>query len=147
MKQSREKQMHMPTQFQSRMPARRAGAPLPDRIGLAGALAGLGGGLAMTLIGALLSHALDQDRWLQLKEIASVVFGPALAAQLGFVAGPIMIGALLQLGLAALLGALFEFLMRRIARRQSIYGLPEIAGLIYGLLIWLAAFFAVIPML
>src|SRR4051812_15819981 len=103
--------MHMPTQFQSRMPARRIGAPLPDRIGLAGALAGLGGGVAMTLIGALLSHALDQDVWLQLKVIASLVLGPAVAAQLGFVAGPIIIGALIHLGLAAVLGALFEILL------------------------------------
>src|SRR5215212_4175098 len=129
--------MNMPTQFQSRMPAQRTVALLPDRIGLGGALAGLGGGLAMTLIGALLTHALDQDRWLQLKAIASVVLGPAVAAQLGFVAGPIIIGALTQLGLAALLGVLFELLMRRIARRPSAYGLPEVAGLAYGLLIWL----------
>jgi hypothetical protein len=139
--------MHMPTQFQSRIPARRAGAPLANRIGLAGALAGLGGGLAMTLIGALLSHALDQDRWLQLKVIASVIFGPAVATQLGFVAGPLTIGALIHLGLAASLGALFEILMRRVADRPFIYGLPEVAGLMYGLLIWLVAFFAIIPVL
>src|SRR5690242_14145811 len=116
--------MHMPTQFQSRMPFRRIGAPLPDQLGLAGALAGLGGGLAMTLIGALLSHALDQDGWLQLKAIASVLFGPAVAARLGFVAGPIIIGALIHLGLAAALGALFEMLMRQVARRSCRYGLP-----------------------
>ena len=94
-----------------------------------------------------MSHALDQDRWLQLRVIASVVFGPAVAAQLGFVAGPIIIGALIHLGLAALLGALFEILMRRIARRPFVYGLPEVAGLVYGLVIWLVAFFAVIPLL
>jgi hypothetical protein len=99
----------------------------------------------MTLIDALLSQALDQDRWLQLKVIASVIVGPAMTAQLGFVVGPITIGALIHLGLATLLGALFEILMRQIARRQPIYGLPEIAGLMYGLLIWLVAFFAVIP--
>src|SRR3954451_21028910 len=113
--------MNMPTQFQSRMPAQRTVALLPDRIGLGGARAGLaGGGLAMTLIGALLTHALDQDRWLQLKVIASVVLGPAVAAQLGYEAGPIIIGALMQLGLAALLGVLFELLMRRIARRPEV---------------------------
>ncbi|MEO7908130.1 MAG: DUF6789 family protein [Roseiflexaceae bacterium] len=137
----------MPTQFQSRIRVRRTRAPLPDRVGLAGAVAGLGGGLAMTLIGALLSHALDQDSWLQQKVIASVALGPTVAAQVGFVAGPIIIGVLMHLGLAALLGALFEILMRRIAGRKSNYGLPEVAGLAYGLLIWLAAFFAIIPML
>jgi hypothetical protein len=139
--------MHMPPQFHGRLITRRTVAPLPDIMGLAGALAGLGGGLAMTLIGALLTQALDQDHWLQLKLIASVVLGPAVAAQLGFVAGPIIIGALIQLGLSALLGSIFEFLMRRIARRPSAYGLAEVAGLAYGLLIWLMAFFVVIPML
>jgi hypothetical protein len=101
----------------------------------------------MTLIGVLLMHVLDQDRWLQLKVIASVVLGPAVAAQLGVVAGPIIIGALIQLGLVALLGALFELAMRRIAHRPFAYGLPEVTGLAYGLLLWLVAFFVVIPML
>jgi hypothetical protein len=101
----------------------------------------------MTLIGVLLMHVLDQDRWLQLKLIASVVRGPAVAAQLGFVAGTIIMGMLIQLGLAVLLGALFELAMRRIARRPFAYGLPEVTGLVYGLLLWLVAFFAVIPML
>lgn len=139
--------MHMPTQFQIRMPARRARVRLPDWLGLAGALAGLGGGVAMTLIGALLSHALDQDPYLQLEVIASVVLGPAVAEQLGLVAAPVIVGALLHLGLAAVLGGLFEMLLRRIGRRLSNYGLPEVAGLVYGLLIWLAAFFVIIPML
>jgi hypothetical protein len=139
--------MHMPTPFQGRMPARRIVAPMPDMIGLAGAIAGLGGGLAMTLIGALLTHALDQDHWLQLKVIASVVLGPAVIAQSGGGAGPIIIGMLIHLGLAALLGALFELLMRRITRQKPNYGLPEVAGPVYGLLIWLVAFFVVIPLL
>ena len=58
-----------------------------------------------------------------------------------------IIGVLIQLGLATALGALFELLMRRIARRISNAGLPEVAGLVYGLLIGLVAFFGVIPML
>jgi hypothetical protein len=137
----------MPTQFHDRLTAHRTLTLLPDTIGLAGALAGLGSGLVMTLIGALLTHALDQDRWLQLKVIASVALGPAVATQLGVVAGPIIIGALIQLGLAALLGALFELAMRQIARRPSAYVLAEVAGPVYGLLIWLITFFVVIPIL
>jgi hypothetical protein len=137
--------MHMPTLFHIRPAVGRAVALLPKAIGLAGALAGVGGGLAMALIGALLTHALDQDSWLQLKVIASLVLGPAVAAQSGFAAEPILLGALIHLAAAALLGALFEVLMRRIARLPSDYGIPEVAGLAYGLLIWLVAFFAVIP--
>ncbi len=136
--------MHMPL-FHSWPVERRAVAPLPDTIGPAGALAGLGGGLAMALIGALLTHALDQDRWLQLKVIASMVLGSAATAQSGFVAGPVLLGALIHLAVAALLGALFEIGMRRIARLPSDYGIPEVAGLAYGVLIWMMAFFIVIP--
>jgi hypothetical protein len=137
--------MHMPTLIHRQPAARRAVELLPDVIGLAGALAGLGGGLSMALIGALLTHALDQDRWLQLKVIASLILGPAVSAQSGFVAGPIVLGALIHLAMAAVLGALFEVVMRRIARLPSDYGIPEVAGLAYGLLIWLIAFFVVIP--
>src|SRR4051794_4363433 len=103
--------MHPPTPFRGRIAARRAAVTLPDMLGLAGALAGLGGGLAMALIGALLTQALDQDHWLQLKLIASLLLGPAVAAESGFVAGPIVLGALIHLLVAALLGALFELLM------------------------------------
>ena len=137
--------MHMPTVFHKRPAVRRTIAPLPDIVGVAGALAGLGGGMAMALIGALLTHALDQDRWLQLKVNASLILGPAAATQSGFVAGPIVLGLLLHLAMAALLGALFELAMRRIARLVPGDGFPEVAGLAYGLLIWLVAFFVVIP--
>ena len=120
-------------------------ARLPGVIGLAGALAGLGGGLVMALIGALLTHALDQDLWLQLQVIASLVMGPAVAAESSFVAGPIVVGALIHLTVAALLGALFEVIMRQIVRLRSAFRIPELAGLGYGLLIWLVVYFAIIP--
>jgi hypothetical protein len=131
--------------FHSRPAARRAPKPLPDIIGVAGAIAGLGGGLAMLLIGALLTHALDQDVWLQLRAIAGIVLGPAVAAEAGFAALPIMVGGLLHLAVAALLGALFEVALGRAARRNGNEATPEVAGLVYGLLIWLVAFFAAIP--
>jgi hypothetical protein len=135
----------MLTLFHSRPGVRRAIALPPDSTGLAGALAGLGGGLAMGLIGVLLTHALDQDRWLQLKVNASLVLGPAVATQSGFAATPILLGALIHMAVATLLGALFEVLLRRFASRTPADGSPELAGLAYGLLIWLVAFFVVIP--
>jgi hypothetical protein len=137
--------MHMPTLFHSRPAARRALKPLPDIIGVAGAIAGLGGGLAMLLIGALLTHALDQDLWLQLRIIAGLVLGPAVATEAGFAAQPILVGGLIHLAAAALLGALFEVALRQFARRYTNDATPEVAGLVYGLLIWLVAFFGVIP--
>src|SRR5258708_3833967 len=58
---------------------RSAVSPLPDIIGLGGAVAGLGGGLAMALVGAIISASLDGDVWLEAKQIATVVYGPAVA--------------------------------------------------------------------
>jgi hypothetical protein len=135
----------MRTLFHGRPNARRDIAPLPASIGAAGALAGLGGGLAMALIGALLTHALDQDRWLQLNMIASLVLGPAVATQSASAAEPILLGMLIHLVTATLLGALFELGMRTVAHWRPDYNSPELAGLVYGLQIWLAAFFVVIP--
>ena len=120
---------------------------LPDRLGLAGALAGLGGGLAMAIIGALLTHVLNQDFWLQLKLIASLVLGAPAAAQVGFVAGAVAVGLLIHLAVAALLGVLFEIGVLRLARLPSDFGVPEMAGLVFGLVAWLVAYFVVLPLL
>src|SRR5215510_9634623 len=76
---------------------RPAVSPLPDIVGLGGAVAGLGGGLAMMVVGAIISVSLGGDIWLESKQIASVVFGPAAVAQPGFVAGPVIVGTLLHL--------------------------------------------------
>jgi len=126
---------------------RRSVSLLPERLGLAGALAGLGGGLAMTIVSALLTRALDQDLWLQPKVIASLVLGSSATTSAGFAAAPVLLGLLIHLAVAALLGVLFELFMRRITRLPSDYGVPEVAGLAYGLLIWLAAYFIVLPLL
>ena len=120
---------------------------LPDRLGLAGALAGLGGGLAMAIIGALLTHVLNQDFWLQLKLIDSLVLGAPVAAQAGFAAGAVVVGLLIHLAVAALLGALFEVGLRRLARLPSDFGVPEMAGLVFGLVIWVVAYFVALPLL
>jgi hypothetical protein len=124
----------------------RARVSSSDRLGLRGLLAGLGGGLTMTITAALLTRALDQDLWLQPKVIASLVLGSSATSQAGFVAAPVLLGLLLHLLAAALLGALFAIGMRRIARLPSDYGVPEVAGLVFGLLIWLAAYFVVLPL-
>jgi hypothetical protein len=126
---------------------RRSVSHLPERLGLGGALAGLGGGLAMTIVAALLTRALDQDLWLQPKVIASLVLGSSATTQAGFVAAPVLLGLLIHLVVATLLGTLFAIGMRRIARLPSDYGVPEVAGLAYGLLIWLVAYFVALPLL
>src|SRR5262245_19916889 len=47
-------------------------SPLPDVIGLGGALAGLAGGLAMAVVAALISISMGQDIWHESKRIAAV---------------------------------------------------------------------------
>jgi hypothetical protein len=126
---------------------RRAIAPLPNVIGLGGAIAGLGGGLAMAIVAAMLTRALGQDIWHQPKVIASLVYGPGATAQPGFVAGPVLVGTLIHLAVSALLGALFGIGTRRILLLPSDFGTPVMAGLVYGLLIWLVAYFIVVPTL
>ena len=126
---------------------RRAVSPLPDVVGLGGAVAGLIGGLVMALVGAVISASLGGDIWLEAKQIAAVVYGPAAAAQSVFAAGPVLVGSLLHLLVSTALGAVFGIVTRRIFHLTSEFGTPLMAGLIYGLLIWLVDYFVVLPLI
>lgn len=121
-------------------------ALLPDVIGLSGALAGVGGGLAMAIVAALLTRSLDQDIWLQPKAIAAFVLGSSTATA-GFAAGPVLLGTLIHLIVSALLGALFEIVVWRVLRLPSDLGTPLLTGLVYGMITWLIAYFIVVPAL
>jgi hypothetical protein len=143
----KEQTMNVSTQPNLRASLQHTGLRLPDVVGLAGALAGICGGLAMAIIGALLTHVLDQDIWLQLKVVGSLVLGAPVAAQSGFVASAVIAGLLIHLVIAALLGVLFEIGIHRLARLPSDLGVPETAGLAFGMLVWLAAYFVVLPLL
>jgi hypothetical protein len=126
---------------------RPAVSPLPDIVGLGGAVAGLGGGLAMAIAGAIISASLDGDIWVEAKQIATVVYGPSVAAAPGFAAGPVIVGTLLHLIVAALFGTLFGIVTRRVLHLTSDFGTPLMAGLIYGMLIWLVGYFIVLPLI
>src|SRR5215813_8470395 len=103
---------------------RPAVSPLPDIIGLGGAVAGLGGGVAMAIVGAIISASLGGDIWLEAKQIAAVVYGPSAVAQPGFVAGPVLVGTLLHLIVSAAFGALFGIVTRRVIGLTSEFGTP-----------------------
>jgi hypothetical protein len=47
--------------------------------------------------------------------------------------------------MSAALGALFGIVTRRILHLTSEFGTPLMAGLIYGMLIWLVGYFVVLP--
>jgi hypothetical protein len=99
----------------------------------------------MAIVGAIISASLNGDIWLESKQIASVVYGSAATAQPGFVAGPVIVGTLLHLIVSAALGAVFGIMTRRVFHLPSEFGTPLMAGLIYGLLIWMVAYFLVLP--
>jgi hypothetical protein len=120
-------------------------SPLPDVVGLGGALAGLGGGLAMAVVAALLATTMGDDVWLQPKLIAAVVYGPAAASQPGFVAAPVLVGTLIHIVVSVVLGAIFGIVTRRVLHLTSDFWTPVLAGLIYGMLLWMAAYFVVLP--
>jgi hypothetical protein len=122
-------------------------SPLPDVIGLGGALAGLCGGVAMAIVGALVSASMGDDIWLESKQIAAVVYGASAIAQPGFVLGPVLVGTLIHLIMSAVLGAIFGIIIRRLLHLTSDFGTPVLAGLIYGMFIWMLGFFVVLPIL
>jgi hypothetical protein len=128
-------------------PMRTAVSPLPDIVGLGGALAGLGGGLAMAIVAAILTAAAGGDIWHQPKLIATTVLGQSALAQPGFAAGPVIVGSLIHLIISALLGALFGIITRRMLHLTSDFGTPVLAGLIYGMLTWAVAYFIVLPVI
>jgi hypothetical protein len=105
----------------------------------------VGGGVAMAIVGAIISASLNGDIWLEAKQIAGVVYGPSAAAQPGFVAGPVIVGTLLHLIVSAVLGAIFGIMTRRVFHLPSEFGTPLMAGLIYGLLIWMVVYFVALP--
>jgi hypothetical protein len=120
-------------------------ARLPNIVGLGGTLAGLGGGLAMAIVGMLFARILGQDAWLEPKQIAAVVWGAAALTHTEFDAAPVLVGTLIHFVTSAVVGAIFGIVTRRWLHLPSDFGTPVLAGLVYGLLVWLVAYFVVLP--
>src|SRR5689334_18041077 len=99
-------------------------APTSDLLGIGGALAGLGGGLAMAIIAAIISLSIGTDIWLEAKQIAALFYGQVAASQPGFIAGPVIAGTLLHLIMSAVLGAVFAIVMRRVFKLPTDMGAP-----------------------
>jgi hypothetical protein len=119
-------------------------SPIPDIVGLGGALAGLGGGIAMAIVGWMIALASGTDVWESAKLIAGAIGGSPNVAP-GFEAGPVLLGTLMHLGFSAAMGALFGIVFRRVFRLPSSFGVPVVSGLVYGLAIWFFAYFMILP--
>lgn len=119
---------------------------LPDVMGLGGAIAGLSAGLVMAVVAAIISVFRGDDIWLEAKQIAAPLFPGFDPMAVGFALGPIVVGTLVHLFVAMALGATFSIVKRRILHLPSDMGVPVLAGLIYGFLIWSLAYFIVLPL-
>ncbi len=80
------------------------------------------------------------------QQIAAAFYGPAALAQPGFVAGPVLLGTLLHLLVSAAFGAIFGIVTRRVLHLTSDFGTLLMAGVIYGMLIWVVGYFVVLPL-
>lgn len=111
-----------------------------------GLIAGLIGGVMMAVVGAALAIAIGDDLWKAPKLIATFVVSPDAIAAPGFLAGPVLIGSLIHLTLSALFGVGFGVLATRIWNMPLSYGAPMVLGFVYGLAIWLIAYFIILPL-
>ncbi len=108
---------------------------------IAGALAGIGGGLAMGLLAQLVS-IFDRSGalsvWAPLNQVSSAILGSGVAGpQFNFAAA--LIGLIFHFGLSALLGMVFALIYHGILRLPRLFGAPIAAGLIYSLIVYLIA--------
>ena len=124
---------------------RASATPLLTKIEASGAIAGLVGGVTMAVVGAILAIAMGADLWKAPKLIATFVLGLSATAGTGFVVLPVIIGSLIHLALSALFGVLYGVLSCRIWKMPLDYGAPVVFGFVYGLAIWLVAYFVVLP--
>lgn len=74
-----------------------------------------------------------------------MVLGPAAAQAPGFAPGPVIVGSLIHIVLSAGLGALYSILKRRIFKLPSDFGVPVLAGLVYGMVLWMVAYYIILP--
>lgn len=137
--------MDISTKIRTAPRARSQFIQLPDVIGLGGAISGLGAGIVMAMVAAIIAVFRGDDIWLEAKQIAAPLFPGFDPMSAGFAPGPIVVGTLVHLFVAVALGATFSIIKRRILHLPSDMGVPVLAGLIYGFLVWSIAFFIVLP--
>jgi len=107
----------------------------------AGALAGIGGGLAMGLL-AMLVALFDRTGavsvWAPLNQVASAILGPGVVGpQFNFMTA--LVGTVFHFGLSAILGMIFAVVYHGLLRLPRLWGAPVAAGLVYGLLVYFMA--------
>jgi len=118
---------------------------LPDVVGLGGAVAGFLAGIVMIGISPLLSLMTGIGIFEPPKLIAATVYGPAAMDPPGFVLMPVLVGTLLHLITSTVLGFIFGVVFHRLFHLPTAFGTAVLIGLCYGILIFLGAYFLVLP--
>jgi hypothetical protein len=120
---------------------------LPDINGLGGAVAGLLAGLVMVLVSPILSLLNGISIWEPARLIAMTApwYGPQVLDRTGFEVGPVLTGLLLHLVTSVALGFLFGIVTHRLLHLTTEFGLPVYIGLSYGLVVFVVAYFIILP--
>lgn len=115
--------------------------PFTRRDLAAGAMAGIGGGLAMGLLAmavAFFTPGGDRSIWVPLNQIASTVLGAgALGSAFNWTTA--LVGLLIHLAISAVLGVVFALIYHKLLRLPRQVGVPVVVGAVYGLGIWVLA--------
>jgi hypothetical protein len=98
-------------------------------------------GAAMALVMMIIYAALDLGFWLPMKITAISILGPA-ALTGGVVA--VIVGIIVHLVVSGILGAIFGALLAGLVGRADV-GTAVVAGILYGLIVWIVAQFIVLP--
>ncbi len=119
------------------------GAALPDNYETeipvyAGLIAGIAGSFSIMLVVLAILVVNQRDIFTAARLIATIVYGPDAAEGLM----PIIVGTLVHLVTGGTFGAVFAWFMPRLPRPIWI-----VAGLLYGMGVWLVSTFIVLPIL
>ncbi len=106
-----------------------------------GGVGGFVGGALMTLLGLTMSLAHGRDIWPGIKGAALPFIGDR-AMQPGFETSPVLIGLLTHFAVAIAWGTLFGMIAFGLSR-----GATLVAGVIWGLIVWVGMFYVVLPMI
>lgn len=108
---------------------------------VAGAMAGIGGGLAMGLLAmvvAFFTPGSDRSIWVPLNQVASTVLGAGVM-DASFNLGTAVVGLLIHLTISAVLGVLFALIYHKLLRLPRQFGIPVLVGAVFGLGVWVLA--------
>ncbi len=119
------------------MTARAGERPFAARGGVVG---GIVGGLALSVVLMVATAAAGGDLWTVLKGASAPFYG-ARAAQPGFDAGPVLLGVILHFVVSIGWGVLFGILAYGLRRGPTLA-----AGALYGIFVYFAMFFVVLPL-